>query len=266
MGRLWPARHVANLMPNKGGWRAWGVSIGVKEGRLFVCPDCRVSLEKVKGPAGVFWLCRACRGRSATISLLRKQVPREWVNTLWQAARADGLRRKRPCPACDKPMVSLPARVPDGVQHLDVCIVCQSVWFDSDEYEALPIKHEETVTEKTLSPAAREKIALLEVAAIRDAAERDHSDANAPDEWWQWIPAALGMPVEHDAGSFSRLPWVTWVLTLLICAISVVAFMDRANWIQQCVVPGASGRRHHGIPLLADEQERVGRICDLVRT
>jgi len=207
-------------------------------------------LEKVKGPTGVFWLCRACKGRSATISLLRKQVPREWVNTLWQATREEGLRRKRPCPACDRLMVSLPARIPDGIQYLDVCTVCQSVWFDSDEYEALPMKHVETAVEKKLPQAAREKIALLEVDAIREAAERDHSGADAPDEWWQWIPAALGMPVEHDAGSSCRLPWVTWALTLLICAVSVVAFMDRSNWIQQWGLIPAEFGRHGGLTLV----------------
>lgn len=97
---------------------------------MYICPTCNCSLNYVKGNPGVFWRCPSCDGRSATISLLRKNIPRSIVNSLWQSARTQHFPRKRICPSCNNRMAEVPADTGQENQHLDVCTVCQLVWFD----------------------------------------------------------------------------------------------------------------------------------------
>ncbi len=193
---------------------------------MFICPTCKVPLAKTKGSPGVFWRCPSCDGRSATISLLRKVVPVRLVNELWQSAGSGGRLRKRVCPACNHRMAEVPAHTEEGVQYLDVCTVCQFVWFDKQEYAALPVVPKKPSAKDLLPPEAREKLALMEIERIRAKAQDTDLGEDAPDAWWQWIPAVLGMPVEHDAERLRSLPWLTWGIALLITAVSVAAFFD----------------------------------------
>jgi hypothetical protein len=61
-------------------------------------------------------------------------MPSFVVNVLWQDAKTKTYPRKRKCPGCANLMVEVPSDVGAELQHLDVCTVCQFVWFDPDEY------------------------------------------------------------------------------------------------------------------------------------
>lgn len=113
--------------------------------------------------------------------------------------------------------------------------------------------------EERLPQEARERLALLELDAIREAARGDDWGQDAPDEWWHLVPALLGMPVEQDVERPHQMPWMTWSIALLISVVSVMAFsacicdvldvgcdailrgMGTAYRIQQCIVAGAPG-------------------------
>lgn len=158
---------------------------------MFVCPKCDCALNMVKGTAGIFYHCPSCDGRSATLALLRKSVPAKVVNELWQLARSGDFARERICPACDKRMAEVPASTEQGLLYLDVCTVCQVVWFDYGEYGAMPSVPHEFSWKDNLSQEAREKLALFEIEAIRERAKAGEFEDFTPDAWWHWIPGFL---------------------------------------------------------------------------
>jgi len=193
---------------------------------MFLCPNCHVQLQKTKARPGVFWACPSCDGRSATVAMLRKNVPRDAVNGMWQTARSGAFPRRRECPACDARMAEVPVPIEDGSELVDVCTVCHFVWFDPGERAALPEIPRKPSCEETLPQEARERLALLELDAIRKEAEADEWGGDVPEEGWKWIPAFLGMPVEYDAGGLSRAPLATWLTALTICVVSILAFFN----------------------------------------
>ncbi len=200
-------------------------------------------MDKVKGPCGVFWVCGACDGRSATVSLLRRSIPNEVVNTLWQSARNHTLPHPRPCPACTHRMTEVPMTVEGHFMHLDVCTRCHFTWLDPHEFDALP-KLPPPPTKPTLSPEAREKLALLEVASLREKADAQHAaSGDAPSEDWKWLPGLLGMPVEMNAQPLTRIPWATWIAALLIALASGLAFFDLERVVNALgLIPAEAGR------------------------
>ncbi|NLB69194.1 MAG: rhomboid family intramembrane serine protease [Lentisphaerae bacterium] len=147
-------------------------------------------------------------------------------------------------------MTEIPAGAEHGKQHLDVCTVCQFVWFDYGEYAALPSLPKTTTWEDTLPQEAREKIALMEVEAISKKYRGSHIEENEPDVWWQWIPAILGMPIERDTEGVRSIPWVTWLTAGLIILTSVFAFSNLPASIQKFGLIPAEVGRYGGLTLL----------------
>ncbi len=218
---------------------------------MFICPQCNVPLAKMKGAPGVFWRCTACDGRSATVALLRKNVPVDVVNSLWQAARTGDHAYKRHCPACNRLMAEVPSHGVVGTQNLDVCTGCQFIWFDPAEYESLPLIPQELTWEQRLPPKAREELALLEMESIREKARGGDWGEETPDAWWQWIPGLLGMPIEQEIERPRHVPWLTWMLTLLISTVSILAFFDLEATVKAFGLVPAQFGRSGGLTLLS---------------
>ncbi len=82
-------------------------------------------------------------------------------------------------------MAEVPADGEDRIEQIDVCTTCQFVWFDTSEYESLPTIPDKIDTNKQLPSEAREKLAILELDAIREEARGDEWGKDAPDMWWQ---------------------------------------------------------------------------------
>jgi Zn-finger nucleic acid-binding protein len=122
------------------------------------CPACGNQLSVARTPFGVVEHCEGCGGRMVGLATLRRdRVTDEFRTALWQAARSacPGGRR---CPSCSKNMV--PVQLPPemaGLQ-LDVCKLCECVWFDPSEYQRLP-HLPPPPPEKELSPEARQALA-----------------------------------------------------------------------------------------------------------
>ncbi len=214
---------------------------------MFNCPNCKTELVKTAGKKGIFWVCPSCGGRSATIGLLRQNMPRETVNTLWQSARTGDYPQYRLCPACEKPMKEVPVPGVKNIKKIDVCSSCQFVWFDKTEYESLPNLPVEIKEEDKLSPEAREKIALIEIELLRE--ERNISDEaqTVPTVWWKWLFGLLGMPIEYDENNFSRIPWITWLLALVIVIVSVISFSNLAHVVRKFGLIPADPLRYFGL-------------------
>jgi hypothetical protein len=104
-----------------------------------------------------------------TLELIRKAVPRPLVNRLWQQARSAGHEGSRSCPACKRRMAEVPITpAPDRTLRLDVCVGCHFVWFDPREFEALPKLPRKPAEQETLSPQAREAMAMMRLEALKE--------------------------------------------------------------------------------------------------
>ncbi len=138
---------------------------------------------------------------------------------------------------------------------VDVCNRCTLIWFDASEYEALPRAPESAVTpvEETMSPEAREQLALYRVKQIGEQAREEGFD-DGPEQSWQWLPAILGLPVELNAPSVSRRPWVTWAIAALCVLATLPIILAKGPtgdevFRQWGFVP-AEWARHGGMTLL----------------
>ena len=211
---------------------------------MFLCPTCHVNLSRVQGNPGVFWVCPSCGGRTATIASLRKNVIHETVNRIWLRARAEDVPRRRDCPACFAPMAEVCLTFEPSEHVIDVCTRCQVVWFDAREYELVPTMEQlPTTFIASLPPEARERYAMLEVAAIQERHDRD-SEGDAPDEDWKYIPALFGLPVKYHGRMADTIPWVTCGLAALIAVVSVAAFYEGESAMRELgLIPTEFSRR-----------------------
>jgi membrane associated rhomboid family serine protease len=217
---------------------------------MFICPKCNIQLTKTKGSWGIFWRCPSCDGRSATLAFLRKYVPKKTVNALWMSVRDGSFPQKRRCPACSNLMTEAPASGGKTTPYIDVCSVCQFVWFDTTEYEALPKIPRKPTFEERLPQEAREKLAMLELDTIREEVRGSDWGQGGPEQAWQWLPGILGMPVEQDVAPIRQLPWMTWLLALVISAISIMAFSDLRNAVQDYGLIPMQWGRYGGLTFL----------------
>lgn len=217
---------------------------------MFLCPTCHIPLKTVQGTPGVFWWCPSCDGRSATIALLRKHIPADIVNTLWQSAKAGMFPRRRTCPGCGNLMAEVPVTAAQQTRTLDICTLCHVVWFDSGEYTALPVLQKKAGRYDGLPQEAREKLALLDIEIAREEAQnRDFGDFT-PETGWEWIAGTIGLPIELEAKTVRSAPLVTWGLALLIVIISAIAFTDLQTAVLNFGLIPAHLERYGGLTFL----------------
>jgi membrane associated rhomboid family serine protease len=216
---------------------------------MFTCPNCQTVLIKTRNKFGIFWECPACHGRTLTIEAIRQTVPRPIVNELWQRARSGNYQQKRKCPSCERLMIEVPILDSDKTEYIDVCLTCHLVWFDTDEYQELP---KNPVEEKEmLSPKARELLALSKLELYKQQLQSDSLGFSAPDSWWELLPAVLGFPVEYDEVGISHKPIVTWVLSILIAAVSIAAFFNLKEIVNNWGLVPADFTRHYGLTFIS---------------
>lgn len=187
---------------------------------MFLCPQCHEPLEARRKPEGVFYHCESCAGRAVGIGVLRKSVPHTAVSSLWRRAD-EAPEGARMCPACRLAMRVLTAPVEAGELELDVCRRCYLVWFDAGERDQLESAPAPQPAAKPLSEKARVAIALQQLPLIREREERSETfDSETPDEWWKWIPAFFGWPVEKESSLLTRWPLVAWGTALLLALLA----------------------------------------------
>lgn len=192
------------------------------ENRNLVCPHCQSQMLRVRKPKNIYWACKRCGGRSSTISLMRRSMPVDLVNRLWQESRHGNPPKLRPCPSCSQPMCQLAVKGKPFM--IDVCRTCTLVWFDPAEYEAMPqLRQQPEPVEKPLPPEARRLLAMEDIRQRRQMAKLEKQ---APDELWKIVPAVLGMPVEFDYKHTRKYPVATWSIAIMVLLFSTLAFFD----------------------------------------
>lgn len=217
------------------------------------CPNCQATLERCKHPKGVYWHCRSCLGNAITLSLLRRISDSKVLNQLWQGARNNEYPRKKDCPGCTNRMEEVPIRLPIGEHHLDICERCQFVWLDRGEWSDLPEQAPVDATPQYPAPASApqdfsEKLALHHLR--RAEAERKANQDAGPQEWWQWLPGVLKLPIEEEQPNAGKTPYVTWFIAAAITLISLFAFPQLEGVVQTLGLIPQEAMRYGGLTLL----------------
>ena len=153
---------------------------------MYHCPNCDTELVQQRSAVGMLWVCPSCGGRAATVSLLRKLLPGDVVNTIWRTAKTDTAPRRRACPSCGIAMPEILLQS-EPEEHLDVCTTCHFVWFDTREYEALPklMQSPSQELQDRLPQPARERLAVLQVEQMAEEARQNDWIDDSPTAWWQ---------------------------------------------------------------------------------
>ncbi|MBP85789.1 MAG: hypothetical protein CMJ64_03585 [Planctomycetaceae bacterium] len=97
--------------------------------------------------------------------------------------------------------------------------------------------------------AVREWKALSDQRVLEMKAENPFSD-ESPDEAWQWLPAMLGLPVEHDVDPLQSRPWATWIVGALLVMVALLTFGDLRHYISAFGFVPAEAFRLGGLTLL----------------
>ena len=184
---------------------------------MFRCPSCSRKQVRTRIHNGVFWVCKGCGGRIATIGLLRRLIDRDVIERYWKRARhrKSTEDRRRPCPACTQDMCEVSLCVTGDLPALDVCRACRLFWFDPREFEVMP-----------LNPNAATH---LERNERRRAIERRQAGLRPrPVEKlnWQILFLFFGLPMETEETQVQRRPWLTWSIASAIVIASLSAFVN----------------------------------------
>jgi membrane associated rhomboid family serine protease/Zn-finger nucleic acid-binding protein len=200
---------------------------------MLVCPTCQRRLDHSKTELGHIYSCPQCEGRSASFAVVRRAAGRRYVNQLLRRVREGEGQAGIRCPSCAKAMVEVSAGPEQPRPVLDLCLECQFVWFDHDEFEEMPSLATEADIEAAIPPAAREAMALADIAIADKQARGADYGGRSPMEWWKWVPGFMGMPVEHDATILQRLPLVTWGLAIIMAVVTFLTIPDLEKVVNQ---------------------------------
>ena len=238
---------------------------------MFQCPICNANLLRNDTAGGATFVCNSCRGSMVAFSFLRKNFySKDAINKLWSravSARSSLLR----CPYCEKQMKTVPVKENDIAFDLDVCPVCQQVWFDPGEIEIFP---EENTPEAVLK-RTEDADKLYNCKKSLSASDDEKNDEAVAVDYYSPDPAAersnqelfldmfsgfggayhmrgslldfLCFPEEEDAPNTAGLPILTWSLVFAIMAI----FTANRLWFsgledQWGFIPG-QWSRHNGL-------------------
>jgi membrane associated rhomboid family serine protease len=134
----------------------------------------------------------------------------------------------------------------DKTVHLDVCTSCHFVWFDAREFETLPRLPIKPAEIDTLSPRAKEALALARLEALKNDPTYRDTLTEGPDHWWEVAVAMAGVPVEYNDTPLRNRPVATWLLAAVIAVVSIAALSSLEAAIKGWGLIPAELGRHFG--------------------
>jgi membrane associated rhomboid family serine protease len=148
-------------------------------------------------------------------------------------------------------MAEVPIPVlPGQALRLDVCVRCQFLWFDPHEFEHLPKAPTRPDATKELPEKVREAIALADFQAFAKKQRGQDYGSEPPDEAWKWIPAMLGLPVEHDLHPVRSWPWATWGLATALVIATLATLSNLEGVVREFGLIPAEALRRGGLTLI----------------
>ena len=137
----------------------------------------------------------------------------------------------------------------DKTTHLDVCTGCHFIWFDTQEFEALPRIPAKSPASEALPQEAKEAAALAQLEILRQKSATMDTLA-PPDHWWQLAIAIIGIPVEHNDTPLRNRPIVTWSLAAVIAIVSLAAMTNLKAAVEDWGLIPVEFGRHFGLTFI----------------
>jgi membrane associated rhomboid family serine protease/Zn-finger nucleic acid-binding protein len=209
---------------------------------MYTCPRCHTELVQTREPDGVAYVCQSCGGKAIGFPLLRREITPAAARQIWGGQFGPNATEGCPCPICGSTMKQVTVMEPKGEVTLDVCTPCSFVWLDKGEAELLPEAPHVSgeIDYSKLPEEVREKLAMTEVAALREKAQAENPE---PDSEWKTLPALLGLPVEMDSEMVNRTPWATYIVSVVIAGVSIAAFFRLKEIVDAYgLIPAEAGR------------------------
>ncbi|HEV2455898.1 MAG TPA: rhomboid family intramembrane serine protease [Verrucomicrobiae bacterium] len=192
---------------------------------MATCPTCKIGLQSVRQREGLYYYCSQCNGRAVTMPQIRRMTGDRFASGLVRKMSTATQASWRACPFCLSPMKSF--EVSDPPVTLESCKPCVTVWFDAGKFEVLPEGMIDSPDAVLLTAAEAEaKWKMQQQWALGEG-----YTADPPDEVWKWVP--LGLPVKYYDADMSGRPWTTWILSAVIFIVSVCAFFDLEDMVNQ---------------------------------
>jgi hypothetical protein len=89
-----------------------------------LCAACSAALAPRRTAYGVVWVCARCGTGAATVPVIRKVVPRGFLQHLWQAARLHGRPSTQRCPSCTQPLSTFDGSPVEVSPVVSICCHC----------------------------------------------------------------------------------------------------------------------------------------------
>lgn len=192
---------------------------------------------------GLYFLCPICSGRAVTIPQIHRVAGDGFATAVLREINSHEQFGERPCPFCIRRMRQFRSQKPP--LEMDACKPCGVVWFDPQEFEAVP--------EGAIESPDNARLRGIETQAmwqLEQRKERGITD-DGPEETWKTIPAMFGFPVESETDALNRQPWLTWSLSLVIVALSIWAFFHLEVAVQTFGFIPAQAWRYGGLTFLS---------------
>jgi len=202
---------------------------------MYLCPRCHQALSQKVESNGVFWCCQGCGGNAVGFGVVRKHIGEKLMAGIWGQVFAMNNHDGYSCPTCSKAMTMATVEVEGKEMILNFCRICEFIWFDAGEYEALPLAPPKPhvlgeIDWPDIPMELREKLAMMKVNEI---VEKARMDDPTPDAGWKTVPSVLGLPVEMDSAELEHVPWATYLLSLVIAGVSIAAFFDLKVMVEE---------------------------------
>lgn len=222
------------------------------------CPKCRGPLVRASVEGGSFLECQRCGGRLLEKNVLARLGARSFTDTLRNLPLKQSGKGRMKCTVCGRPLVELPIGYDGKTLNPDVCLICEMIWLESDEYDHMLMSSPDLADESLPKAVSPEALGMQSQANSSETDIVKHLSAKygmrkrtstrkpdgertrkspfvvgePPDRWWKWIPGLLVMPVRSETGPFKLNPRLTWALA----ATMILVFMLTIGDIQAAAV------------------------------
>jgi Zn-finger nucleic acid-binding protein len=113
-------------------------------------------LKQTMTEKGMLWRCDTCAGLAVNVAVLRKCLDTKIVREFWLRATNESQLSERKCPSCMQTLKEFTVGEYNRQVQLDLCKMCQLIWFDRNELEMFrDVKKERPDTKRrSASPRA----------------------------------------------------------------------------------------------------------------
>ncbi len=204
---------------------------------MLICPSCKRVLAETSTASGATqFVCLDCGGRGLkleTLAVVLSSLTFKRLITGYNSGRRLG---ERVCPLCKVQMRAVPLTVLGQTKDVDVCGHSELAWFDSHEFENLPLTsaadHELKLPHDLHEALTQIETHHGQVVKNRSSFRLDANDygfgwrdqgAQAPSLWRALISFALLLPIKREHRLASK-PWATWITVAVVLAVTLYGF------------------------------------------